>query len=225
MKKTILITIIILVAATIAVSSTLLFIAPSFSMPAINDSWLIAYNAKNTIGDDLKTAEWVQAKFGGTLVDIGDDTFNFNAFGQNIFIIGGSKSLAEQAGEWIGLKPEWYGVKTPDTYPAGKIYWRPDSSTSIYPVHMVTPTTDYTLDDNHDYGVICKGYDYGLRRWIVVCIGYSGYCTAYGAKLICTQWSTVIKYTYIVYQVTEHGGSNPTTWTMDQFNGIVIERG
>jgi len=223
MKKQLLIIIAVL-AATIAVSSTLLFIAPSFATPQINGSWLIAYNAKNTIGDDLKTAEWVQAKYGGTLVDIGDNTINFNAFGQNIFIIGGSKSLAEQAGEWIGLKPEWYGVKSPDTYPTGKIYWRPDSSTSMYPVHMVTPTTDYTLDDNHDYGVIYKGYDYGLRRWIVVCIGYSGYCTAYGAKLICTQWSTVIKYTYVVYQVTEHGGSNPTTWTMDQFNGVLIEQ-
>jgi len=225
MKKQYLIILVAVLAATIALSSTLLFIAPSFSMPTINDSWLIAYNAKNTIGDDLKTAEWVQAKFGGTLVDIGDDTFNFNAFGQNIFIIGGSKSLAEQAGEWIGLKPEWYGVKTPDTYPAGKIYWRPDSSTSIYPVHMVTPTTDYTLDDNHDYGVICKGYDYELRRWIVVCIGYSGYCTAYGAKLICTQWNAAMSHTYIIYQCTEHGGSNPTTWTPEQFDGVLIEQG
>jgi hypothetical protein len=225
MKKQLIIIIAILVAATIAVSSTFLFVAPSFSMPTINGSWLIAYNAQNTIGDDLKSAEWVQTKYGGTLVDIGDNTINFNAFGQNIFIIGGSKSLAEQAGEWIGLKPEWYGVKSPDTYPAGKVYWRPDSTTSMYPVHMVTPTTDYTCDDLHDYGVICKGYDYGLRRWIVVCMGYSGYCTAYGAKLICTQWNTVIAPTYIVYQVTEHGGPNPSTWTMDQFSGVLIEQG
>jgi hypothetical protein len=213
----------VVLAATIGVSSTLIFLQPAFSTPTINGSWLIAYNASDDY--DYRSALWVQATYGGALVDIGNDTVDFNAFGQNIFIIGASKSLAEQAGEWIGLKPEWYGVKSPDTYPAGKIYWRPDSSTSLYPAHMVTPTTDYTCDDQHDYGVICKGYDYMLRRWIVVCIGYSGYCTAYGAKLICTQWSTVIAYTYVVYQVTEHGGGNAGTWSFDQFNGVLIEQG
>jgi hypothetical protein len=221
MKKQFVIILVAVLAATIALSSTLLFIAPSFSMPIINGSWLIAYNAANTIGDDLQSAEWVQAKYGGTLVDIGDNTINFNAFGQNIFIIGGSKSLAEQA-LWIGLDPKWYGVKCPDTY-LGMQYYHDALGNS----HTITPKgTDYlkSYPDN-DYGAITKGYDYGLRRWIVVCIGFSGYCTAYGAKLICTQWNAAMTHTYIIYQCTEHGGVNPTTWTMDQFNGAIIEEG
>lgn len=223
MKRQLLIVIIIIVAATIAVSSTLLFVQPALSMPTINGSWLIACNTQDQY--DTYSAMWVQAKYGGTLTDIRDPTINFNSFGQNIFLIGGSKALAEQAGQWIGLKPEWYGIKSPDTYPAGKVYWRPNSATSIYPVHMVTPNADYTCDDQHDYGVIAKGYDYMLRRWIILCIGYSPYCTAYGAKLICTQYATVTAQAYIVFQVTAHGNNNPLTWTLDQFNGETYVNG
>jgi len=221
MKRQVLVAIVLIVAVTTALSATFLYLQPAFAGPVIDDTWLIAYNAANTIGDDLQSAKWVQAKYGGTLVDIGNDTINFNTWGQNLFIIGGSKSLALQA-PWTGLDPTWYAVKQPDTY-LGMQYYHDAQGNS----HTITPKgTDYLKScPNNDYGTITKGYDYTLRRWIIIVLGYSGYCTAYGAKLICTQYQTVTAPTYVVYKVTEWGGVNPATWTQDQFNGVLIEQG
>jgi hypothetical protein len=212
MKKQLVIIIAIL-AATIALTSTLLFIAPSFSTPTINTSWFIVCNTGNTAH-----VKWIYDTYGGTIVNITEPQ-KYNNFGQNLLIIGGSHDLGREA-PWIELWPTMEIIR-PDTYPGVRFEW--DYSLNAWSI--VTPKTVYYPTSSNQLGFIARGYDYKLRRWIVVVLGYDWWGTAYGAKLICTQWDTVVRQnSYVIFKCTTYGGTE-TIPTYADFDGSIVEYG
>lgn len=217
MSKTTTISIVaIMVLATILVTS-LWYLSPAFAGPRIDETWLIAYNAGDTW--DPTSASWVEHTFNGTLVDLNNPPESWDENGQNIIVIGGSKALANEV-PWIGLKPEWYGIQRPNTYP--DIQWDMVGDA----LHLITPNEDYNPTVDYDVGLIARGYDYTLRRWVVVVIGYTAYGTAYGSKLVNTQWNKmVMDNSYVIFQCTQHGGIEPTQWSYSDFDGIILEYG
>lgn len=220
-RKSLPIVVVILIAITLTVS-LFFFIQPSIAGPQIDDSWMICVNLKDKW--DPTSAEWVQETYGGKIVDLNAPQ-DYNTFGQNIFIIGGSKALSWEA-EWIGFKPHWYGIQQPNTYPSVYVTEHFDDNGNPYGWEIHTPVSMYLANPENDVGWIAKGYDYALRRWVVVVIGYSYHSTAYGSKLVCTQWSKVVgDNSYVVFECTKKGGFEPTLWDFDDFDGTILEYG
>lgn len=214
-KSTVSIVVIVIVLTLTA--TVFWYISPALAGPNIDDTWLIAVNMNDAW--DPTSAQWVQETYGGTLVDINDPPDDWNNTGQNIFIIGGSHALSLEA-LWIGLDPEWYAIQRPSTYP--EITWTLDVDSGK--LHILTPSGGYYSDA--EMGMIAKGYDYQMRRWIIVVIGNTYWGTAYGAKLICTQYDNVVTdNAYVVYRYTSNGGTEPTQWSFSDFNGIILEYG
>lgn len=191
-------------------------------VPQPDPSWLILYNELDTAGD-WKSALWINAAYGAVRTPITFTTIvmeeeDYNDAGQNLILLGGSKSLAIQA-PWISLNPSWFNIAEPDVYTHIVFSVQNDGW------HLQTPQNDYTLNAQNDVGIIIRCLDLTLRRWVIIAIGYSAWGTAYAAKLLVTDWSTVVSHSYIVFQVTQHGGSDPSSWTLEQFDGAILEQG
>lgn len=205
----------IIVVVAIAVIAISLFIMPSVSTPNIDNSWLIVTRTDEK--HDSKSATWIKNTYGGSIVSI-KESRNYDAFGQNLIIVGGSADLAEQA-PWL---EEWgpMAIARPDTYPTVRFVW--DSAANSW--QIVTPKATYVTNSNYRLGFIARGYSYALRRWIVAVIGYDWQSTAYGASLVCT-WKGALDRSYVVFHTTKFGSDDPTTWTFSSFDGEIIEYG
>lgn len=206
----------ILVIVTIGITS-FWYISPSLAGPNIDDSWLIVCHANDSW--DPFSAQWVRGKYGGTIINIALPN-EYNEHGQNLFIIGGSAFLSEQA-PWLEANFP-LAITRPSTFPDVGYTWDDD----LNRWEIRTPTTTYYPDEDNEIGFIARGYDYTLRRWIVACLGYNWWGTAYGAKLICTQWDKlVIDNSYVIFKCTAYGGVDPTQWSFSDFDGIILEYG
>lgn len=219
MRKSVPVIVSILIALGVTVS-IFWYIQPSIEGPHIDDSWILLANLQDE--HDTVSLLWIQETYGGTVLDLNDYPTvdeECNKFGQNLLVLGASEALAYQL-PWVGFNTTWFGVIQPDTYP--KVY----VTMAEYGWTIHTPKTEYASNPENDIGYIAKGYDYGLRRWIVVIIGYSYWGSAYASKLACTRWNElVVTPSYLIYQVTEHGTSDPDTWTWQQFDGVILEYG
>lgn len=194
--------------------------SPSFTAPSIDDSWLIVCNTESC---DIVAANWIKETYGGEVIDI-TQSQDFNRTSQSLLFIGGSRELAIQL-PWVETFPP---LSVPKPYTQPEAYWQAESWETAY---IYTPYNNYFPNDEdgvlqHSYGLITKGYDYVKRRWIIICIGWCGHTTAYGAKLLCTKWDTIIgENRYVVYEMLEKGGVDPDLWEMRDFNGLVVEYG
>lgn len=212
--------VVIAIAGALTLSLTFL-LYPAFTGPKIDATWVIAYN-KNSVYD-TKSAEWVQEAYGGTLQDI-NEAYEWDNFGQNIFIIGGSEALSIEA-QWIGLDPKWYSIAKPDTYP--EVTWTKNEATGK--LTLVTPSREYDCIDasEHDWGTIAKGYDYTKRRWVIVVIGWTRWATATGSRLVVEDYKTVVEQNrYVIYEVTKRDTTTEIAqWSLSDFEGEIVEYG
>lgn len=200
---------------SVVVSFTVYYLSPAFANPEINETWLIIFNAYNHM--DSASATWVHKMYECQYADVNDPQ-EWNEQGQHILIVGGNDPIQLQA-PWLGMEYRLQ-IMQPDTYPA--CYWTQDTTGAIY---LHTPQGNkYHIMPENNVGLIAKGYDYDLERWIVVVIGFDGWGTAYGVKLICTQWDKiVVENSYVIFKCTQHGGNYPAQWTFDDFDGIILE--
>lgn len=209
----------LIILITVAILGTITwFLTPTFAGPSIDGTWAIAYNEDDSW--DCISASWVQKEYGGTLQDI-NEAHEWDSFSQNIFIIGGSRPLYIEA-KWLTKTHPLYGITRPDTYP--DVAWQRNDDTGK--LEIVTPKRTYTCDSANDYGLIAKGYDYANHRWVIIAIGYSQYATGYASKLICTEYERVIgENSYIIFRCTAHSGVDVNEWSMDAFDGEIVEFG
>jgi len=215
-KKSTVSIVVVILALSITISS-LWYIAPVLTGPHIDDSWQIVCRTNDTW--DPYSAQWIKDKYGGTIINIAEPQ-EYNQRGENLLVIGGSAILSEQA-PWLEI---WgpLAITKPHTFPDVRFEWDDD----INDFKLVTPTAIYYPNQDNELGFIARGYDYTLRRHIVACLGYNWYATAFGAKLLCTQWDKLVgNNTYVVFKCTSWGNVDPTQWSLSDFDGIILEYG
>ena len=213
--------VLILVVALCAV----LFLAPRFLAQAeltIDSDWWIVHNHNDQC--DVVTAKALQSEYGSLMVwiETAEDE-NLNAEGQNLLFIGGSETFAGKV-PWFETWPT-LSVLEPSGQP--DVYMANDETWSNWWIH--TPILDYDImvdgEFLHDFGVVTKAYDLVLERWIIIVVGWSAECTYAGAKLLIEDFELVKLHSWIVYELTEQGATDPTTWTLNQFSYEIIDSG
>lgn len=207
MKRTML-----LLTSVIAVA-VIVWLYPAMTFSIDGSWWIVRYSDQY----DIETAEFVQEAYGGTIIDIAGD-HNFNAFGQSFIFIGGSQALSEEA-SWALMYPPTLAITKPSTQPDVK--WVAESWDTVY---LETPSGTFSMVDG-DYGSITRAYDYTLRRWIVICIGYTPECTAAGARILIMQPELLETHSWIVY---EYQGASVSldSWTLQAFSDYeIVESG
>lgn len=206
MKRTVLLLTIIIAAIA------LIWIYPATSFTIDANWWIVCYSDQY----DIETAELVQDAYGGTILDLEGD-HDFNAFGQSFIFVGGSRAFAEQA-PWAEEWPPELALTKPSTQPDVKYVLAADGA------YITTPEGNFYVSDG-DYGYITKAYDYTLRRWIVICIGWSAECTAAGARIIVMQPDLLQEHSWIVYEW--HGGDVALNeWSLQAFSQYsIVESG
>jgi len=207
MKRAVLITIGVIAVVAIA------YVYPATTFSIDEGWWIVRYSDQY----DIETAKLLQAQYGATILDIeGDD--DFNTFGQSFIFIGGSKAFSELA-PWAEEWPPDLILTKPTTHPNVRII--------IYTwdtAYIETPKGDFEMADG-DYGLITRSYDVQLRRWIVLCIGWSAECTAAGARIIAMQPDLLKQHSWIVYE-WQGGAVAPSEWTLQAFSNYeIIESG
>jgi hypothetical protein len=176
---------------------------------SIDESWWIVCRFSDDY--DPKSAEFLADAYGGTIIDLEAD-HDFNAFGQSFVFVGGSTAFGAEA-PWA---EEFLAITKPSTQPSLK-WVVPTDFASAY---LETPKgTFYASDGN--YGMITKAYDYGLRRWIVIVIGWNAECTAAGARIVVMQPDLVETHSWIVYEYTGDSVSLGS-WVLSNFSSYVI---
>ena len=202
MKRTVLVT-------TIAIAVIVIFwIYPAMSFH-IDSSWWIVCRFSDDY--DPKSAGFLEDAYGGTILDLEAD-HNFNAFGQSFVFVGGSQAFGKEA-PWA---EEFLMITKPSTQP--DVRWIvPTNFDSAY---IQTPQGDFKATDGN-YGLITKAYDYTLRRWIIICIGWNAEGTAAGAHLLVTRPTLLEEHTWIVYEYT--GASvSMGNWVLSAFSSYAI---
>lgn len=213
-----------LVLILVVIIGAVLLVAPRFLAQAefeIDSDWWIVHNHNDQ--SDVVSARVLQNEFGSLMVwiETAEDE-NLNANGQNLLFIGGSETFAGKV-PWMETWPT-LSVLQPSGQP--DVYVSAETWDNIY-VH--TPFQDYYMVDEgeflHDFGVVTKAYDSVLERWIIICIGYSAECTYTGAKLLIEDFELVKQKSWIVYEVTEQGATDPSSWTLNQFDYEIVDSG
>lgn len=209
--------VIILIVALAAV----LLVAPRFFAQAeleINSDWWIVHNHNDQ--SDVVSARVLQNEYGSLMVwiETAEDE-NLNAKGQNLLFIGGGETFAGKvpwAETWFTL-----AVVKPNTQPD---VWF-DCSSGVDTI-LRTPKGSYTYSEpDNDYGFVTRAYDATLERWIVLVLGGSAYCTYTGAKLLIEDFELVKQNSWIVYRMTDQGATDPSTWTLNQFDYEIVDNG
>lgn len=188
----------------------------------IDSDWWIVHNHNDQ--SDVVSARILQSEYGALMVwiETAEDE-NLNAEGQNLLFIGGGETFSGKV-PWFETWPT-LSVLEPSGQP--DVYMANDETWSNWWIH--TPFLDYDIvvegEFLNDLGVITKAYDSVLERWIIVCVGWSAECTYAGAKLLVEDFDLVKEKSWIVYEVTEQGATDPSTWTLNQFNYEIIDKG
>lgn len=164
----------------------------------IDESWYIMYNHEDPY--DTWSATLLRDTYGATMVPLATATdTQLNKQGQNLLFIGGSKEFAGKV-PWMETWPT-LTVTKPGGFP--DVYIDTDGTWSN--MWIYTPLVDYYMITEgvweHDYGVIARGYDSTLQRWIVVSIGYSAASTGAGAVICATNWEAVTKGKWLIYEI------------------------
>lgn len=201
-------------------------LAPRFFGQAeleIDSDWWIVYNDQDQ-GDQI-SARTLQNEYGCLLVSIDTaEDENLNTEGQNLLFIGGSETFSGKV-PWFETWPTLTVLK-PSGQPDVYLYWEADWATEG-DAYIHTPFQNYYMAQNgeflHEYGVVTKAYDSTLKRWIIVCVGWSGFDTYAGAKLLIEDFELVQQKSWIVYEVTEQGATDPSTWTLNQFQYEIVD--
>jgi len=164
----------------------------------IDDSWYIMYYHEDPY--DSWSARLIRDEYGATMVPL-DSAMEpqYNKQGQNLLFIGGSKIFAGKV-PWMESWPTLTVVK-PGGFP--NVYIANDGTWSN--IWIDTPLGKYYMAEDgewiHDFGVIARGWDSDLQRWIVVIIGGSAACTGAGAVICVENWEAVIKGKWLVYEI------------------------
>jgi hypothetical protein len=212
MKRTAL----ILTLIVIAVAGIWIYPAATFR---IDDSWWIVRYMNER---DPYSASLIQESYGGTIIDI-DAGHDFNTFGQSFLFVGGSRAFAREL-PWAEEVPPALEVAKPTTQP--NVKWIIEDWDTA---HIQTPKGSFYVYRNqkvadgmaHDYGMITKAYDVQRRRWIILCVGYTGYCTGAGATIIVQEPQLLQTHSWIVYEWL--GGEVSTNaWSLSAFSNYDI---
>lgn len=218
----------ILVTLVIFLIITSIWLYPSSVPVSIDDSWWIVCNGQDSY--DPKTAGFIETAYGGTIVDInaeeptgpdaGATTKDFNILGQSCLFIGGSDEFGRQL-PWADPNRPSLEVVKPDTHP--EIYFDSDGTWDNNWIHTPSGNVDVVKDGVflHDLGYIARGYDVKLRRWIVICVGWSAEATAAGANIIVSDLELVQSCSWLVYDY--NGGTvSLNTWKVAAFTNYEI---
>jgi hypothetical protein len=111
-------------------------------------------------------------------------------------------------------------MQKPSTFPGA--YW--DRTGGVSDEYVVTPINAYQWTPNTDYGLIVRGYDYGLRRWVIVIIGGTAQCSATGAKYVIDN-DGKFDSNYVVYLCTVKPQDDVSKWKMTDFGYSEVESG
>lgn len=189
----------------------------------IDESWYIMYNHADPY--DSWGATLLRDEYGATMVPLAyaDDT-QLNKQGQNLLFIGGSKEFAGKV-PWMETWPT-LTVTKPGGFP--DVYIDTDGTWNNMWIH--TPLGNYDMvkagetgvgEWIHDYGVIARGYDSTLQRWIVISIGHSATCTGAGAVICVDNWEAVTKGSWLIYEIDMtiwHENQDVSEWHKSLFS-------
>lgn len=164
----------------------------------VDGSWYIMYNHEDPY--DNWGARLIRDEYGAYMIPL-DSAMEpqYNKQGQNLLFLGGSEEFAGKV-PWMETWPT-LTVAKPGGFP--NVYIDTDGTWSNLWIH--TPLGNYDLYKNgewlHDYGVIARGWDSDLQRWVVVIIGGSAACTGAGAVICVENWAAVTKGSWLVYEI------------------------
>lgn len=164
----------------------------------VDENWYIMYNHWDPY--DSWGARLIRDEYGATMIPI-DSAMEpqYNKQGQNILFIGGSEEFAGKV-PWMETWPTLSVVK-PGGFP--DVYVDTDGTFDNIWIH--TPLKNYQSQEDgvqiHDYGLIARGWDSTLQRWIVVIIGYSAASTGAGAVICVDNWAAITKGSWLIYEI------------------------
>lgn len=173
----------------------------------VDDTWYIMYNHDDSY--DTWGARLIRDEYGATMVPLDNAMEDqYNKQGQNLLFIGGSKKFAGKV-PWMETWPTLTVIK-PGGFP--DVYIDTDGTWDNIWIH--TPLGDYQSQEDGvqvaDYGVIARGWDSDLQRWIVVVIGHTASGTGAGAVICVDNWEAVVKGKWLVYEI------DPIIWAENQ---------
>lgn len=164
----------------------------------IDENWYIMYNHNDPY--DFWSARLLRDEYGAHMLPLNSATEpQYNKKGQNLLFIGGSEEFAGKV-PWMETWPT-LTVAKPGGFP--DVYIDTDGTWSNIWIH--TPLGNYEMSKDgewiHDYGVIARGWDNTLERWVVIIIGYSATCTGAGAVICVDNWAAVTKGSWLIYEI------------------------
>ena len=165
----------------------------------IDENWQILYNHEDSY--DGWSAALIRDEYGATMIPLATATDEqLNQKGQNLLFIGGSREFAGKV-PWMESWPTLSVIK-PGGFP--DVYIATDGTWDNIWIH--TPKGAYYIQEEageweHDYGVIARGFDSSLGRWIVIIIGGSAACTGAGAVICVDNWEALTKAKWLVYEI------------------------
>lgn len=189
------------------------YYAPLSTAPTPNSSWLLVIPKDPNIENiqdqhDYQAMLVLKNKYGIPTQNcwmLSESTKNsFNNVGQNIIIIGGwaGQTALKDFAPWVEF---WtFSLQRPTAQPSVRWY-----GTSWEDFSLQTPEKVYTLPQLKTLGSITVGYDLGLRRYIVIGIGWDQAMTKAVADHLADLLPTI----------------KPGGYVIIDSSGTVIERG